>query len=221
MIRINIVNLYMRDYDSCINKKKGTVKLRLIITSFFLLIFVNSLNANTLTPDDIVYETTQEVLKRLESDKALLEQDPDHIKTIVRELIIPHMDFDTMTGLVTGDNWKKLDSEMKTCVSQGFRDLLVERYAYILLSYRNQDIAYQSAKPIGTEDYVSIIQTLTRPNVKPLTIEYPMRPAGDSWKVVDLIIDDVSLVRNYRKMFDKKIKHQGIYGFAASFPECN
>ena len=60
-----------------------------------------------------------------------------------------------------------------------------------------------------------------RPDIKPLTIEYPMRPEGDSWKVIDLVIDDVSLVKSYRKMFGKKIRHQGIYGFAQSFTECN
>ena len=156
----------------------------------------------------------------MESDRELLEANRDHIKQIVRDLIIPHMDFITMSELVTGDNWNSFDSGMQSCVSQGFKNLLVERYAYILLSYRKQNIAYQSAKPIGKKDYISIIQTLSRPETKPLTIEYPMRPEGDSWKVVDLIIDDVSLVRSYRKMFDKKIKHQGIYGFAASFPEC-
>ncbi len=193
-----------------------------IIRIFISLLLLASFHqVNALTADDIVYETTQEVLKRLEADRAQLKADPNHIKKIVHELIIPHMDFKTMSALVTGDNWQEFDDQMQNCISQGFKNLLVERYAYILLSYRDQDIAYQSAKPIGKKDYVSIIQTLMRPEVKPLTIEYPMRPNGDSWKVVDLIIDDVSLVRNYRKIFDKKIKHQGVYGFAASFPECH
>ena len=188
---------------------------------FSLLLFTCLQGALALTADDIVYDTTQEVIKRLEADKDLLAASPEHIKVIVRELIVPHMDFNTMAGLVVGDDWQRFDGDMKSCVSYGFKNLLVERYAYILLSYRNQNIAYQSAKPIGKKDYISIIQTLTRPDVKPLTIEYPMRPDGESWKVIDLIIDDVSLVRNYRKMFDKKIKHQGIYGFASSFSECN
>ena len=190
-----------------------------ILVSLFLLASFNYVNA--LTADDIVYETTQEVLQRLEADRPLLEVDRNHIKQIVRELIVPHMDFKTMSALVVGDKWQEFDDHMQDCVSHGFKNMLVERYAYILLSYRDQDIAYQSARPIGKKDYVSIIQTLMRPDVKPLTIEYPMRPDGDSWMVVDLIIDDVSLVRNYRKIFDKKIRHQGIYGFAASFPECN
>lgn len=188
---------------------------------FGLFLISCSQFVNATTADDIVFDTTQEVLKRLEADKDKLAADPNHIKLIVRDLIIPHMDFETMSALVTGKNWSQFDDNLKKCISHGFKNLLVERYAYILLSYRNQTISYQSAKPIGEKDYISILQTLTRPEVKPLTIEYPMRPDGDSWKVVDLVIDDVSLVKSYRKIFGKKIKHQGIYGFAASFPECN
>ena len=190
-----------------------------------LSLFVILLNVQTashaLTADEIVFNTTEEVLQRLESDKAELESDPNYIKVIVRDLIVPHMDFHTMTELILGDQWRYLDEHLKSCIVSGFRNLLVERYAYVLLAYRNQDISYQSAMPTGKEDYVSITQTLMRPDIKPLTIEYPMRPEGDSWKVIDLVIDDVSLVKSYRKMFGKKIRHQGIYGFAQSFTECN
>ena len=193
-----------------------------IILCCFLISCSQVVNAlSTLSADDIVYDTTQEVLKRLEAEKKQLAADPNYIKVIVRELIVPHMDFHTMSMLVTGKYWSQYDDELQNCISHGFKNLLVERYAYILLSYRNQTISYQSAMPIGEKGYVSILQTLTRPEVKPLTIEYPMRPDGESWKVVDLVIDGVSLIKSYRKIFGKKIRHQGIYGFAASFPECN
>ena len=55
-----------------------------------------------LTADEIVYETTQEVLNRLELDKERLQTEKKHIKVIVRELIMPHMDFKTMSALAWG-----------------------------------------------------------------------------------------------------------------------
>lgn len=191
-------------------------RLRLkIIAATLLLLYFNV--AFALTADEIVYETTQEVLKQLEINKDKLKDEPEYIQVIVRELIIPHMDFDTMSALALGDSWNKLSAIEQDCFSNAFKNLLVERYAYILLSYRNQDIQYQSAKSIGEKDYVSIKQTLTRPNVKPLTLEYPMRPDNDTWKVVDLVVDDVSLIRNYRKMFNKEIRQQGFEEFIKSF----
>ncbi|MBL1143288.1 MAG: ABC transporter substrate-binding protein [Proteobacteria bacterium] len=191
-----------------------------IIAATLLLLYFNA--AIALTADEIVYETTQEVLKQLEINKDKLNDEPEYIQVIVRKLIIPHMDFDTMSALALGeDSWNKLSKIEKDCFSNAFKNLLVERYAYILLSYRNQDIHYQSAKPIGEKDYVSIRQTLTRPDTKPLTLEYPMKPKDETWRVVDLVVDDVSLIRNYRKMFNKEIKQQGFEKFIDSFQECN
>lgn len=189
-----------------------------ILFSLFLFIYFDV--AIALTADEIVYETTQEVLNRLEVDKERLKEEPEYIQTIVRELIVPNMDFTTMSKLALGKHWDMLNEYEKSCFSHAFKNLLVERYAFVLLSYRKQNISYQSAKPIGEKDYVSVIQTLTRPDFKPLTIEYPMRPDADSWKVVDLVIDNVSLLRNYRKMFNKEIKYQGLKGFVYSFQEC-
>ncbi|MCG8379851.1 MAG: ABC transporter substrate-binding protein [Proteobacteria bacterium] len=171
--------------------------------------------------DQIVFDTTEEVLNRLQVDRNKLAKEPEYIKTIIRELIIPHMDFITMSELVLGNKWNELNQNKKECFSNGFKNLLVERYAYILLSYKQQNISYQSAKPIGEKGNVSIMQTLTREGVKPLVIEYPMRPDENSWKVIDLVIDDVSLIRNYRKMFNKEIKHTGLENFVGNFQECN
>jgi phospholipid transport system substrate-binding protein len=192
-----------------------------IKTILFAILTLQLNLAFALTADEIVYETTQEVLNQLETNKERLKKEPEYIQEIVRNIIVPHMDFETMSALTLGDRWQELDESAQICFSQGFKNLLVERYAYILLSYRNQDISYQSAKPIGEKDYVSIIQTLTRKNAKPLTLEYPMRPDLDDWKVVDLVVDDVSLIRNYRKMFNKEIKAQGFAGFIESFQKCN
>jgi len=174
-----------------------------------------------LTADEIVYETTQEVLNRLEIDKDRLQTERKYIKVIVRELIMPHMDFNTMSALALGDNWEILNGGKKACLNRGFKNLLVERYADVLLSYRDHDIYYQTAKPIGKKDYVSVIQTLSRPEKKSSTIEYRMHPYGDSWKVADLLIDDVSLIRNYRKIFHKEIKQEGLVDFINSFRECS
>lgn len=174
-----------------------------------------------LTADEIVYETTQEVLNRLEIDKDRLQTEKKYIKVIVRELIMPHMDFNTMSALALGDNWEILNRGRQACLSRGFKNLLVERYAHVLLSYRDHDIYYQTAKSIGEKDYVSLIQTLTRPEKKASTIEYRMHPDGDSWKVADLLIDDVSLIRNYRKIFHKEIKQNGLVDFIKSFKECS
>lgn len=193
------------------------MKIR-ILTTIILTFHITATMA--ISADEIVYETTQEVLNQLDLNKERLKQEPEYIQTIVRDLIVPHMDFATMSAITLGSTWKELNTDEQNCFADSFKNLLIERYAYILLSYRNQNIHYQSAKPIGEKGYVSMKQTLTRPEVKPLTLEYPMRPDNNSWKVVDLVVDGVSLLRNYRKMYDKEIKDSGLPAFIKAHQNC-
>ena len=193
----------------------------ILLRVLFPLFLISSSNiAYASSPDEVVRETTREVLNRLDMDKDRLAANPDYIKVIVRELIIPRMDFRTMAGLVLGKDWGILSHDVKDCFSKAFRNLLVERYSHILLSYHKQNIVYSPAEAIGSKGYYSVTQTLTRPGRKPLTIGYPMRPDEDGWSVVDLVVDDVSLVRSYRMMFAKQIKEQGLADFIHSFQEC-
>jgi phospholipid transport system substrate-binding protein len=185
-----------------------------------LLALPHLLAAAELTPDEIVVATTQEVLFRLDKDRERLQAEPAYIKQMVRELIVPHFDFGTMAGLVLGRDWRIMNADVRECFTSAFRNLLVERYSDILLSYRDQNIKYAPARPVGRRGYVSVLQTLTKDDRKPLTISYRMRPEGEIWSVVDLVVDDVSLVRSYRRTFTKQIKELGLAEFIYGLEEC-
>ncbi|HSR63786.1 MAG TPA: ABC transporter substrate-binding protein, partial [Gammaproteobacteria bacterium] len=115
-------------------------------------------------------KTTMEVLERLEMDRDTLATHPEHIQIVVRDLITPHFDFNTMTRLALGDYWKNISESRHSCLISGFRNLLVERYADILLGYNNQMITYEAVGPVGKRDFVKIRQTITRDGARPLPI---------------------------------------------------
>jgi phospholipid transport system substrate-binding protein len=181
--------------------------------------FQNNLYA--ATADEVVRETTDHVLEQLEQQRTMLEADPVSIQQVVNELIIPHIDFMQMSTLVLGKHWQSLDDQHKVCFSSGFRNLLVERYAYILLSYDNHNISYEFARDTGNNTLQIITQTISREGTSPLPIKYAMQRSGEQWKAVDLVIDGVSLVRNYLGMFQSQIHTQGLEYFITNFPVCS
>lgn len=191
--------------------------MRFIITGIMLMLVSSGVSATHITPEDTVRDTTEEVLARLETNRLDLEAHPEHLQTLVQELIVPHFDFDTMARLVLGRYWKNLDDSDQIRFISGFRDLLVQRYAYILLSYRNHSITYEPVQPIGERGYVIVKQIISSEGRPPLPIEYPMRPLEDGWKVIDLIVDEISLVRNYRKTFQEEINDRGLEDFIRGF----
>ena len=191
--------------------------MKFILAGIALMLISSGLSATHITPEDTVRDTTEEVLARLETGRADLEAHPEHLQLLVQELITPHFDFDTMARLVLGRYWRNISNDEQIRFISGFRDLLVERYAYILLSYRDHSITYEPVQPMGERGYVIVKQIITSEDRPPLPIEYPMRPLEDGWKVIDLIVDGISLVRNYRKTFQEEINKKGLEDFIRDF----
>jgi phospholipid transport system substrate-binding protein len=194
--------------------------MRLLYIVFVLFQF-GSVNAVTSDAEEIVRETTQEVLARLNAERKEVESNPGHIQILVHELIVPHFDFNKMAQLVLGHHWHEIGEPEQACFTAGLRLLLVERYADILLSYDNQAITYEPARAVGEQGYMLVRQTITREGAKPLPVDYPMRPIENGWKVVDIIVDGVSLVRNYRGIIQYEINKLGLADFIHLFPACN
>ncbi len=195
--------------------------MKLIAAGLALALLTQPVFAGSNTEEDTIRETTRAVLKQLNLKRDKLQKEPEYIQQLVRELIVPHFDFELMSRLVMGPYWQEFDEAQRACFVSGFRNLLVERYAYILLSYDNQRIVYDSAEDIGKKGYRLVRQTISRDGVRPLPIEYTMEQDGDEWKVIDLIIDGISLVRSHRGMFQSRIHTQGNEYFINNFPECN
>ena len=191
--------------------------MKYIITGIMLMLLSGALFATHITPEDTVKETTNEVLARLEKDQSELEAHPEHLQLLVQELIIPHFDFDTMARLVLSRYWRNISDQDQIRFISGFRDMLVERYAYILLGYRDRAITYEPVKPMGDRGYVIVKQIIKSEGRPPLPIEYPMRPLEDGWKVIDLVVDGISLVANYRKIFQEEINEKGLEDFIRNF----
>ena len=192
------------------------------IYAYLLLLFLVMPALSTAkSEEETVRDTTAQVLKQLNENREKLSAEPQFIQQLVRELIVPHFDFALMSQLVMGKHWQTFELAERRCFIAGFRNMLVERYAYILLSYDNQNIEYHQAKDIGKEGLRLVQQTISRDGAKPLTIGYAMENMDGEWKVADLVIDDVSLVRSHRGMFQSRLHSQGRDYFIRNFPECS
>lgn len=198
------------------------------ITKLFSILFIllaPVYQANALTSiaeaEDTVRESTQEVLDRLHTDRQKLTSNPEYIQVIVRELVVPHFDFTTMSRLVLGKHWHEINESKQICFIHGFKNLLVRNYADIFLGYGDKIIVYQPTEPAGEGGIITVKQTISRPGEKPFSVEYPVHHGKYGWKVVDLIVEGISLLKSYHGTFESKIDKQGIQVFIRSFQECN
>ena len=62
-------------------------------------------------------------------------------------------------------------------------------------------------------DTETVVRTLAfEPGRKPVQIDYRMRNASGGWKVYDVVVENLSLVTNYRSTFQSEVARSGIDG---------
>ena len=97
-------------------------------------------------------------------------------------------------------NWNKLNTPQRQEFVQLYQEVLEKAYIDKILSYTNEKITYERETKL-TENQAEV-QTLIITSSKKIPISYRVILSGGTWKVYDVIIENVSLVQNYRTQFN-------------------
>lgn len=184
----------------------------LMMLALLLLSYPFSLMGAEQSATQLVENTAEKMLSALENRRAEIDRRPQLINELVDSILAPHFDFEQMTRLAVGRDWRNASPEQQQALTDSFRNLLVRTYAKSILKYSGQDIVYESARP-GTRSGTVVVPTEVRaPGSAPIPIEYFMLERGSSWNVYDVVIDGVSMISNYRSQFRSTIASSGIDG---------
>ena len=161
------------------------------------------------SPDAVVKETADGVISRINSERTVLDANPEKIYDLVHELVIPHFDFVSMSKWVLGKNWKAASEAQRAEFVEQFKTLLVRTYARALLEYSGQEIKYFPSEQSPNSNLAVVKTELTGSGSQPFPVAYRMHQKDQEWKVVDVTVDGVSLVSTYRGSFATQIKKNG------------
>lgn len=167
-------------------------------------------------PDVLIKRVTEEVLKIVREDKSLQGADKSKLIALVDAKVLPNFDFQRMTALALGKDWRKASPQQKARLSEEFRNLLVRTYANSFEGYRGQRVRYLPFKMNSGETDVYVHTEVLQPGAKPVQIDYNLELQSGGWKVYDVIIAGISLVTNYRDQFTQEVRTSGIDGLIAS-----
>lgn len=158
----------------------------------------------------IVKETTAAVIERVKSEKEALRADPAKMYGVVSETIFPHFDFNIMSQWVLGEHWKSLDIAQRREFIEQFRRLLVRTYATALLEYSDQIISYPNNEASRNPKTTTVKQDIKQPSGTVLPVVYRLHNKTGAWKVFDVSVDGVSLVKTYKSSFAQVIADGGV-----------
>ncbi|TQV64899.1 MAG: ABC transporter substrate-binding protein [Halothiobacillaceae bacterium] len=185
-------------------------RLQALFTALFLTLAVQA--HAEVAPDALVKATSDQVLEAIKQNREQLKTDPNLVYRIVDERVLPHFDFEAMSKLVLGVNWRRATPAQQAAFIREFRSLLVRTYAKSLAEYDEQGIRYLPLRP-EADPAEATVRTEIQPKAGPsIPVDYRLKKSGTEWKVYDVSIDAVSLVTNYRTTFNQDIQRIGMDG---------
>ena len=163
-------------------------------------------------PDAMVKRVAQETMQTIKSDPKVQAGDQQRIREVVESKLLPNFDFERITALAMGRNWRQATPEQQKLLVDQFRALLVRTYSGALAQYRDQTMDYKPLRAEANATDVTVRTEVIRPGQAPVQIDYSMTKSPSGWKVYDVIVGGISLVTNYRDEFNEQIKNGGIDG---------
>jgi phospholipid transport system substrate-binding protein len=163
-------------------------------------------------PDAMVKRVTQETVGVIKSDPKIQAGDQARIREVIETKLLPNFDFERMTALAMGRNWRTTTPEQQKQLVDQFRTLLVRTYSGALNQYRDQTFDFKPLRADANATDVVVKTEVQRSGQQPVQLDYGMTKKDGSWKVYDVIVGGVSLVTNYRDEFNAQIQSGGIDG---------
>ena len=193
--------------------------MKIIRTVLLMLSCLMPLTGRAQTaPDVLVRNTVGEVLLLLQQDRGQRE-----LQGLVEQKVLPHFDFRVMTQTAMGKSWREASPAQQKALENAFRALLVRTYTAALADAAKVERKVE-VKPLqlkSGEDYATVHTLVKEPGKPPLSLDYRMALTGQTWKVVDIVAENVSLVINYRGTFNSEIGRSGIDGLIRALEEKN
>lgn len=182
------------------------------------LLIAAGVAAAETAPDALVKTTVADVLQVIKQNR-----DRRTLVDVAEKKVLPHFDFESMTRLAVGKAWREATSEQRKALQDNFRALLVNTYTTALSQQETADPTVE-VKPVqiaaGQKD-VTVHSVVSQAGRQPVAIDYRMERKDDGWKVYDVIVENLSLVTNYRSTFASEISRGGIDGLIKSLQTKN
>lgn len=159
------------------------------------------------SPDAEVKSATDEVL-------AIMAQTSDvrALLNLAETKVVPHFDFRRMAQLAAGRVWGQANAEQQDRIAAAFQHLLVRTYTQAIASSRQAKTAVvvRPTQVDAGSTEATVRTTINEPGRRPIAVNYRMERGPSGWKVVDVVVENISLVTNYREWFSGQYQNGGI-----------
>jgi phospholipid transport system substrate-binding protein len=179
---------------------RGPVKT-LSIVGLGILLLVQSAWVAAGVPGDQVRQTADKLLAILTDPQLKGESKKTERREKLKEVIYQRFDFTEMAKRSLGSEWQRRSPEEQKEFVKLFTDLLERAYLDQIESYNGEKFQY--LKEREDNNYAQVDTKIIDNKGREFSVSYRLLNRNGDWKVYDVVIEDISLVNNYRSQFNR------------------
>ena len=186
--------------------KKKWLQLTGFVVSFLFLTSVLAASS----PLPMMQQIAQNMITALKRNKDRLAGNEALVRRIVNQVLIPHVDIYAMAGKVVGRSyWLKASSSDRETFANLFKNRVLSTYASALSSYDGDRVLFYPMRQ-AAGSYANVRSMIVRRSGQEISVNYNLRYQNGDWKIIDLSVENVSIVDNYRAQYASTLNQGGL-----------
>ncbi len=185
------------------------------LIAVLLLMLNSSLNfANDTTPEKVVAKLHQSLLQSMKEGGSLNYQARYNN---LEPVVLASFDFKTITRIVLGRHWKKLDNAQRSQFIDVFSKLSIATYTSQFKRFSRQSFEYLNDEMMTRGRVVLKTQFVTEDRL--VSFNYILHSVEDKWLIINVITDGVSDLSLKKSDYATIMKTEGFDGLVKKLLE--
>ncbi len=155
-------------------------------------------------------EPTDEIRTAIDKGLAVLNDDSlkadgknGHMEQL-REIVRPLFNFEEMARRSLGRHWRDMTPDDRSEFVAVFTDLLEATYAAKIDLYKGGEVSF--VREVVDEDYARVDSKIKDNKGTDYSVSYKLLREDGDWRIYDVVVENVSLINNYRAQFGRIIR---------------
>ena len=177
-------------------------RITIALCAFLLTLVLLPAGAQANSPARQSLETaTNRILNFIKKPDYVNPATRGPIRQQIEDEVLHIFDFSEFSSRTVGPRWRNFTAQQKREFSDAFADLLINTYLNKIDGYNGEQVLYTGEVSSAKGDRTEVRTVVTMKDGKKVPVAYRMLPKNGKWLVYDVLIENISLVKNYRTQF--------------------
>ncbi|PJG59802.1 phospholipid-binding protein MlaC [Aeromonas cavernicola] len=174
-------------------------------------------------PNALVDMAAKQTFARLKADQKLIKSNPEHLRVIIREELLPYVDNRFAAYKVLGNQIKQTTPAQRDAFVAVFTEYMVSSYADALAHFDKQTVKVEPSKAPSDSNITAVNLSVKEAGKPDIFLEFKLRKNNKTgeWKAFDMVAEGISLLSAKQNELGGLIRQNGIDAVIKQLTEHN